>query len=132
MSLAQWGNQMTGVSRVLVVEDQILILLDLVEQLRDFGIEAVPLTSAVGAAAAISRGGIDALMTDIELPGGVTGLELARECADIRPDLPIVVVSGGVTPGPKDLPSGAVFMSKPYSLQSVVDALNRNAHPKAA
>src|SRR5690606_8711574 len=101
------GSPMPTLSRVLVVEDEIILLLDLVDNLAEHDIEAVPVTTAKGAVSMIDT--IDALITDIELPGGYSGLQLARLAANLRPGLPIVVVSGGVRPSQDDLPAGAVF-----------------------
>jgi DNA-binding NtrC family response regulator len=121
---------MSQLSRILAVEDQILLLLDLVDNLADYGIEAVPVTSARGAVSLLD--GVDALITDIELPGGYNGLQLARLAARLRPGMPIVVVSGGVTPEPSDLPAGALFFPKPYRVEDLVAALKRQAIPQAA
>ena len=61
---------MTTLSRVLVVEDEVITLLALIDDLASRQIEAVPVTSARGAVSLLD--GIDALVTDIELPGGST------------------------------------------------------------
>ena len=57
---------MSGVKRVLVVEDDPLLLLLLVDMLSDHGIEAVPFTSAQNAQSAFADHTIDGLITDIE------------------------------------------------------------------
>ena len=122
---------MPEIAKVLVVEDQPLLLLDLIDQLADFGLEAVPAGSARTAARLLTTD-IDALVTDIELGDGPDGLCLARLAAEARPDLPIVVVSGGVRPQAADLPAGAAFIAKPYRVSDIVAALHRQAVSKAA
>ena len=122
---------MPEIAKVLVVEDQPLLLLDLIDQLADFGLEAVPAGSARTAARLLTTD-IDALVTDIELGDGPDGLCLARLAAEARPDLPIVVVSGGVRPQAADLPAGAAFISKPYRVSDIVAALHRQAVSNAA
>lgn len=121
---------MTTLSRVLVVEDEIITLLALVDDLADRHIEAVPVTTAKGAASLLAS--VDALITDIELPGAYDGLHLARLAAKQHPGLPIVVVSGGVTPTATQLPDGAVFIAKPYSVDDVLAALERQVIARAA
>ena len=123
---------MTGISRILVVEDQILILLDLLEGLADHGFETLPLYTTEGAAATLLNTRIDALVTDIELPGPISNLELTRQAEKLRPGLPIVVMSGGVRPAPGDLPPGAVFVPKPCTVHQIVSALRRQASMAAA
>ena len=122
---------MPEIAKVLVVEDQPLLLLDLIDQLADFGLEAVPAGSAHTAARLLTTD-IDALVTDIELGDGPDGLCLARLAAEARPDLPIVVVSGGVRPQAADLPAGAAFIPKPYRVSDIVAALHRQAVSNAA
>lgn len=122
---------MSDLSRILVAEDEILLLLTLVDSLADKGFEAVPVTSARAAVSLLDTG-IDALVTDIELPGNYSGLQLARLTARMRPGLPIVVVSGGVRPKADDLPPGAVFLPKPYRVEDIVSALQRQRTARAA
>jgi DNA-binding NtrC family response regulator len=122
---------MPEIAKVLVVEDQPLLLLDLIDQLADLGLEALPAGSARTAARLLTTD-IDALVTDIELGDGPDGLCLARLAAEAHPGLPIVVVSGGVRPAPSDLPRGAVFIPKPYRVSDIVAALRRQAVAKAA
>lgn len=122
---------MSDLSRILVAEDEILLLLSLVDSLTEHGLEAVPVTSARAAVSLLDTG-IDALVTDIELPGNYSGLQLARLTARLRPDMPIVVVSGGVRPGSEDLPAGAVFLPKPYRVEDILSALEDQRTARAA
>ena len=122
---------MTELSRILVVEDQPLLLLDLIDQLAELGFEALP-AGSVRTAARLLETGIDALVTDIELGSGPNGLALARLAARAHPGLPIVVVSGGICPSPAELPPGAMFIAKPYSVDAILAALRRQALCRAA
>ncbi|MHA6297482.1 response regulator [Devosia sp. CAU 1758] len=122
---------MSVMSRILVVEDQPLLLLDLMDQLVEHGFDVLPAGNARTAARLLDTN-IDALITDIELGDGPNGLALARLAASGNPRLPIVVVSGGVRPAQADLPAGAVFISKPYTFSAILAALDRQALSKAA
>ncbi|WP_313899084.1 response regulator [Methylobacterium sp. E-041] len=64
------------------------------------------------------------LFTDVEMPGGPDGFELARTTANRWPDISIVVASGGLKPNPNELPEGAVFLDKPFSANIVHDHLD--------
>lgn len=120
---------MDAQNRILVVEDQPLLLLDLIDQLADCGIEALPAGSARTAARMLDAR-IDALVTDIELGAGPDGLCLARLAAHTHPGLPIVIVSGGVRPALSQLPPGARFIPKPYRVADILAAIDdqRLAH----
>src|SRR5215204_4807003 len=58
---------------------------------------------------------VDALFTDIHLPGGMDGSELASRVRSLRPDMPIVYASGQWRPAEREhLVSRSVFLPKPY------------------
>lgn len=122
---------MSTLKRLLIVDDDALLLLFLMDDLIERGFETVTAGNAhTGARLLDPR--VDALITDIELGNGPSGLALARLAAQHRPGLPIVVVSGGVTPKPEDLPKGAIFVPKPYSIDRIVSALERQRDTRAA
>jgi len=62
------------------------------------------------------------LITDMVMPG-MSGVDLAEAAREIRPDLPVIFVSGYTdrTVDSKALGAGAAFLQKPVSLE----ALNR-------
>jgi DNA-binding NtrC family response regulator len=121
---------MHAMRRVLVVDDEIILLLDLVDQLSEAGFEAKPVTTAKGAVSLLDS--VDALVTDIDLPGNYSGIQLARLAARLRPGLPIVIVSGGSRPSPQDLPEGALFLPKPYRTDAIIAALDNKLGRRAA
>lgn len=123
---------MDQIKRVMVVEDEVMLLLDLVDNLADFGIAAVALGLADGAARTLCKSDIDALITDIELPGSTSGLDLAWRCAQLKPEMPIVIVSGGIRPTAAQIPPGAVFIPKPYSIEQILAGLDRRIQHAAA
>src|SRR3954465_14378307 len=71
-------------------------------------------------------GDIDILVTDLGLPG-VSGGELSRTATELRPGMRVVYISGL----PKDIAvadglidGGALLVKKPFSTDSLVDALH--------
>src|SRR5215467_9442631 len=66
-------------ARVLVVEDEIFIRLDVAEALRTAGFEVIETESAEEAASFIEAGEpVDVVFTDVQLPGLLDGLDLAN------------------------------------------------------
>ena len=61
-----------------------------------------------------SRTDIRIVLTDIDMPGLVNGLNLAMAVRDRSPPIEIIIVSGHVKPKDSELPIRAVFFSKPY------------------
>jgi CheY-like chemotaxis protein len=84
-----------GGERVLVVEDNDALLRLALRQLRDLGYEVIEARNGVAALAIVeSDTKIDLLFTDIVMPGGVDGRELAKRAASLRPGLKILFTSG--------------------------------------
>ena len=61
-----------------------------------------------------------ALVTDEELGGGMSGVELAQYAKRKFPDLKVVIVSGH---GPPYVPRDTHFFMKPYEPQQLLDAV---------
>jgi two-component system, response regulator PdtaR len=115
-----------GPFTVLVVEDQALVRLDAVSCVEEAGYLAVAVANADDALLALQNGHtIDALFTDIHMPGSLDGLELARQTRGQWPDMPIVITSGQTKPSPGDLPERALFLPKPYSHREIARVLDR-------
>ena len=110
----------------LVADDDDLVRMVAATILEDAGFHALSAENGVDALKLLDRhaGSVVLLFTDVEMPGGPDGFELARTTARRWPDISIVVASGGVKPGPGDLPEGAVFLDKPFSADVVHDHID--------
>ncbi len=98
---------------LLVVEDDGLIRLDLVDTLVDAGYHVLDAANADEAWSILEDTRIGALVTDIDMPGSMNGLELARRVCERWPDCKIVIISGRYNPDPANLPESAKFLTKP-------------------
>ncbi len=69
---------------------------------------------------------IDLVLTDLVLPGGISGRDLARRLRQTKPNLPVVCTSGcsrsSVSPEVNLLP-GATFLAKPYTPDQLLRAV---------
>jgi two-component system, NtrC family, sensor kinase len=114
---------------VLVVEDQEGVRQLMADSLEECGHEVKTAGTADGAVEILRRdGGIRVLVTDIILPGGMTGEDLVRKARELTPDLRILTVSGNASEESiKALQSdGCAFLPKPFrpsDLTRAVDAL---------
>ena len=111
----------------LVADDDFLVRMDAEMILEEAGFHALSAANGVEAIKLLEdhAGSIVLLFTDVEMPGGPDGFEVARTTARRWPDISIVVASGGVKPGAGDLPEGAVFLDKPFSAQMVHDHIDK-------
>ena len=103
--------------RVLVVEDEILIRVLIADELRAEGFSVVEAATGDEALSYFQAGiEVDLVLSDIELPGALNGVDLVRRLRAEAPDLPTVLTSGH-SPGvhPAD-----AFLPKPYSVRQAV------------
>ncbi len=80
-----------------------------------------------------NKDSIDLLVTDIVMPGGATGHDLARQLLDERPDLKVIYSSGysaDLFVQGSELIPGRNFLPKPYDAASVVTLIRRVASEK--
>jgi len=112
---------------VLVVEDEVLISNLVADALSASGFLVHEVTTADEALEYMDSGAaIDVLFTDINLPGGMNGAELAARAREMRPEMPIVYASGRyklseIAP----LVPRSLFMAKPYDPDDVCALLTR-------
>ncbi|WP_042954879.1 response regulator [Rhizobium leguminosarum] len=101
---------------VLVVEDEPLIRLFLADALEDAGFAVLEAGSVLEAVGILGlRTDVDAIFTDVDMPGGLNGIDLARMVASVSPHIGIVVTSGRADIDRNDLPAKASFLPKPYN-----------------
>ncbi|HEX4259700.1 MAG TPA: response regulator [Acetobacteraceae bacterium] len=102
--------------RILLVEDEFLVRLTLVEALSDDGFEVLEASSGDEAATVLERDpSIGLLMTDIQMPGSLDGRALARRARELRPDLPVIFMTGRPdTMGSPAADRRDLFIAKPY------------------
>ena len=110
---------------VLVVEDDLLIRMDAADTIRRLGFEAVEATNADEAIEALERNpDIAVVFTDIQMPGSMDGLKLARAVRGRWPPIKIVTTSGQCVVEASDLPEGGRFLPKPYNARQVSGLLH--------
>ena len=124
--LVMVGSRIAPPFVVLLVEDDDLVRLMAVNMLEDAGLTLIEATSADEAWAVLeSQNKIDALFTDIEMPGSMNGFTLASRVAERWPHIRLVLTSGRFRPAPQDVPDHGKFVPKPYQVEEVLSAFSR-------
>lgn len=114
----------------LVVDDEPLILMDTSDMMSDEGYAVVEASTADQAYAFLDKhASLQLLFTDVQMPGDLDGLALARVVATRWPHICVVIASGAVIPTPGDLPGNAKFISKPFTAQLVHEVLREHGLP---
>jgi DNA-binding response OmpR family regulator len=106
---------------VLVVEDEVWVLLDVAGELEEHGYAVLCAHNGAEALDLFEdRGDIGVVFTDINMPGSLCGLDLAREVRRRRPDVGLLVTSGRYREMEGDIPGGGIFIPKPYEPKIVI------------
>jgi len=105
---------------VLIVEDEFLIRMVLADTLAGEGYDVVEAENVLEAVAILGQRKIDAVVTDVDMPGGLSGLDLARMISSTHMHVPIIIASGRPRLSADDLPRDAVFIPKPYAMDVIV------------
>jgi PAS domain S-box-containing protein len=126
-STAPRAARSSGNEVILAVEDNPDIRATVVRQLRDLGYRVHEADSAESALQILDSGApIDLLFTDMIMPGGRNGKELATKARAKRADLRVLFTSGfpgtAASHGPQ-LEPGDVLLSKPYHKHDLAKAV---------
>jgi PAS domain S-box-containing protein len=115
--------------RVLVVEDDADVRSFAVELLRDIGYTPIEAASGRAALRLIESGvTVDVVFSDVRMPDGMSGFDLAREIERRLPSIPVVLTSG-VAGGQRmgDLP----LLRKPFRRDEIVQAIEAALRQRA-
>ena len=111
-------------ARVLLVEDDGEVAKVTTELLRDIGSESVLVSDGKAALAAVERdASIDLVISDVVMPGGISGVDLARRLRLHRPELPVLLATGYSQYTSQIVDEGFVLVEKPYSRGALAAAI---------
>lgn len=104
---------MNSRARVLVVEDEVLVRLDIAGALRDAGFDVVEAGSGNEALSVLKTGAsFVAVVSDVNLNDDVNGIDVIRRARELLPEAKLVLISGSpLLAEAADLPDE--FISKP-------------------
>jgi CheY-like chemotaxis protein len=106
-----------GSETILVVEDDDMVLAYVESELKALGYNVITRSNGPSALELLRQpGNIHLLFTDVVMPGGMFGPELARQALQLRPELKVLFTSG-YTQNPVKTPDGvgdARILAKPF------------------
>ena len=113
-------------TRVLLVEDEQEVASLVQEMLRSIGCEVVHAMSARAALGALANGRhIDLVFSDVMMPGGMNGVELAREIRVRALGVPVLLTSGYAEAAQQSAAAeGVHVLAKPYRLEDLAASLH--------
>jgi signal transduction histidine kinase/HAMP domain-containing protein len=119
---------------VLLVEDDLIMQDTAADMIETLGYVVTRADDAKAAMALIDARPFDLVFTDILLPEGMTGLDVAKYASAARPDMPILFTSGYAHDGPNKrmvLPGDAILIEKPYAIATLAQAIGVLIRPVA-
>ncbi len=75
------------------------------------------------------RDEVAVLITDMVLPGGLSGVDIIQRLRADRPDLPVIVASGYIGPLEASVPPAVVKLQKPFESHTLLEALHHALAP---
>jgi two-component system, response regulator PdtaR len=107
---------------VLVAEDEEPVRLVIVDVLEDAGFDVLQVEHAEAALGILNihAARIHVLFTDIQMPGVMDGLGLARHTEKNWPKIALLITSARPRPHPSGLPAKSRFVAKPYRHDHVI------------
>jgi PAS domain S-box-containing protein len=118
-----------GTERILVVEDDAAVREMVVTRLSGLGYRVDAAGNGAGAAAILAGAArFDLLFSDVLMPGGVNGIQLAANALARRPGLKVLLTTGhAALPGSAAVPEPACvhWLRKPYKIADLAVAIRR-------
>lgn len=115
----------SGGGTVLVVEDEPAVRLLVIDLLQDLGYRTLEAADGAAGLKILQSGiGIDLLISDVGLPGGMNGMQLANAARVSRPALRVLFITGYAADAlPISLEPGMSVLAKPFSVASLADRI---------
>jgi len=116
-----------GGRRVLVVDDEPTVRMLAGEVLKELGHAAIEATDATSGLKVLQSDlDIDLLVTDVGLPGGMNGRQLADAARQLRPGLRVLFITGyaeNATLNKEQLEPGMHMLVKPFTMEALADRI---------
>ena len=115
----------TAAQRILLIEDQIALRVVVCEVLEELGYLVDAFENGPAALAHLQNGERpDLLLSDIGLPGGLNGRQLAERCRERYPDLKVLFITGydeSAALSDGQLLQGTQVLTKPFELEVLAE-----------
>ncbi|KRG70409.1 response regulator [Pseudoxanthomonas dokdonensis] len=106
--------------RLLLVEDEELLRMMIGDALADMGFQVATAEDGNQALPMLAEQTFDVIISDISMPGGVSGITLAEEAARQQPQARFILSSGYARAQLPPIPEGALFLPKPYRIPQLL------------
>jgi CheY-like chemotaxis protein len=117
---------------ILMVDDDEMLRELIVDALRDLDYTVLVADDGPGAVTILEQGAcIDVLFSDVSMPNGMSGVELAARARQLRPGVPVILASGFAKGQIDDIPQDVAFLPKPYRIRQLLEMVDATRPPAA-
>ncbi|CAN7394794.1 ATP-binding protein [Phenylobacterium sp. LjRoot219] len=113
------------IQKVLLVEDDESVSNVTQAMLSELGLEVVGARNGPDAQRALADDSFDLLITDLIMPGGMNGVQLAEWAKGQRPGIKVMLFSGWTADTVVSAPPGVPVLQKPFDLNALKRAIER-------
>jgi two-component system, response regulator PdtaR len=110
--------------KVLLVEDEPIVRLQLASELRGAKYEVIEASNADDALKVLQSAPIDLMISDVVMDGSMDGVELAARARQVRESMKIIIVSGQLNQARSEEVADGYF-AKPYGCTAVLKSCRR-------
>jgi nitrogen-specific signal transduction histidine kinase/CheY-like chemotaxis protein len=121
----------SGEATVLLVDDNEAVRATTAAYLRDGGLAVLEAADAAAALRLLEAGAVEAVVTDVAMPGELDGIGLAMAIRTGWPGLPVLLVSGFSERAAEARAQGLPVIAKPYGLPELERRLRLLVEPQA-
>ncbi len=111
--------------KILIVDDDAVVAQSCRRILEAEGAEIHVATGVGAGASKLGEGAFDLMLTDIKMPGA-DGFEMIARAGELRPDMPVLVMTGYLTPDTVEEVrrcGAAGYIAKPFTPDELVEAI---------
>jgi DNA-binding NtrC family response regulator len=111
--------------KILIVDDEEELVTTLVERMELRGLQAVGVTKGLEAVDLVERESFDVVVLDVKMPGE-DGVEIMKRIKKIRPDLPVILLTGHMSmeASEEGLKAGAIdYVIKPIHIDDLIEKM---------
>ena len=110
--------------KVLIVDDEAFVRMLVADVLDEAGYEVIEAGNAQTALKCLEiADDVQVLFTDLNMPPGMDGLELAEQVHHRWPQIGLVIASGYERPAREQIADGGIFVPKPFRPEAIISAV---------
>ena len=122
------GSALPGSGKVLVVDDEPAVRMLVVEVVEELGYDVIEAYDGSSALRALEAApGVDLLITDVGLPGGLNGRQVADSALSLRPELKVLFITGyaeNAVLGDGQLAPNMALVTKPFTMDALAQRVS--------